>query len=248
MPWDSETLWLFLLLPTGFIAGIINVLAGGGSFLTLPVLIALGLPLHIANGTNRISVVIQGIFAAANYHKKGEFDATLYKHLLPPLLLGALLGAVLATQINPHQLRTVFGLLFLIMATVLIVRTKMGKVASGKLHPLRHPAMFLVGMYGGFIQAGVGLWILLASTGLFASDTLKANSVKLPLTLTFTAPALLIFLQAEMVRWIPGLILALGTVLGTSVGVRLSLQGGAPLILRAVTVVLIVTGVRLLFP
>lgn len=248
MSWGSEAFWLLLLLPTGFIAGVINVLAGGGSFLTLPVLIASGLPLHIANGTNRISVVVQGVFAAASYHKKGEFDAALYKRLLPPLLLGALLGAALATQINPRQLRTVFGVLFLIMALVLVVRAKMGKIATNKLHPLRYPALFVVGMYGGFIQAGVGLWILLASGGLFAADTMKANSVKLPLTLTFTAPALLIFLQADMVRWIPGLILAFGTVLGTAVGVRLSLQGGAPLILRAVTVVLVVTGVRLLFP
>lgn len=246
--WDSETLWLFLLLPTGFIAGVINVLAGGGSFLTLPVLIASGLPLPIANGTNRISVVVQGIFAATSYHQKGEFDSALYKRLLPPVLLGALLGAALATKIDANHLRTVFGVLFLFMAGVLVVRTKAGKIPSGKLHPLRYPALFLVGVYGGFIQAGVGLWLLLTSTGLFAADTLKANSVKLPLTLTFTAPALLIFLQADMVRWVPGLILALGTVLGTSVGVRLSIQGGAPLILRAVTVVLTITGVRLLFP
>jgi uncharacterized membrane protein YfcA len=248
VPWDNDTLWLFLLLPTGFVAGVINVLAGGGSFLTLPVLIAAGLPLPIANGTNRISVVVQGIFATASYHQKGEFDAALYKRLLPPLLLGALLGAFLATKIDPRHLRTVFGVLFLLMATVLLVRAKQESAPSTKQHPLRYPALFFVGMYGGFIQAGVGLWILLASTGLFAADTLKANSVKLPLTLTFTAPALLIFLQADAVRWIPGLVLALGTVLGTSVGVRLSIQGGAPLILRAVTVVLILTGVRLLFP
>jgi uncharacterized membrane protein YfcA len=247
VPVESETLWLFLLLPTGFVAGIINVLAGGGSFITLPVLIASGLPLHIANGTNRISVVVQGIFAAADYHKKGEFDAALYKTLLPPVLVGAMVGAALATKIDPEHLRSVFGVLFLIMAASLLFRSKKKDVAP-KLHPLRYPALFVVGMYGGFIQAGVGLWILLTSTGLFAADTLKANSVKLPLTLTFTAPALLIFLQADMVRWIPGLVLALGTVLGTAVGVRLSIQGGAPLILRAVTVVLLVTGIRLLFP
>lgn len=246
--WQAEALWLFLLLPTGFVAGVINVLAGGGSFLTLPVLIASGLPIHVANGTNRISVVVQGIFAAASYHKKGQFDPVLYKKLLPPVLLGSLLGATLATQIDPARLRTVFGVLFLIMAAVLLVRTRMGKVASKTPHPLRYPALFVVGVYGGFIQAGVGLWILLTSTGLFAADTLKANSVKLPLTLTFTAPALLIFLSADMVRWLPGLVLALGTVMGTFVGVRFSIKGGAHLIMRAVMVVLVVTGVRLLVP
>lgn len=248
MSLENEILWLVLLLPTGFVAGVINVLAGGGSFITLPVLIASGLPLHIANGTNRISVVVQGIFAATDYRKKGEFDAALFKTLLPPLLLGALLGAALATKIDPDLLRPVFGVLFLLMAGGLLLRPKKKNPTPPKLHPLRYPALFIVGMYGGFIQAGVGLWILLTSTGLFATDTLKANSVKLPLTLTFTAPALLIFIQADMVRWVPGIILALGTVLGTAVGVRLSIRGGAPLILRAVTVVLLVTGIRLLFP
>lgn len=229
-------------------AGVINVLAGGGSFLTLPVLIAAGLPVHIANGTNRISVVFQGVFAAASFQKKGEFDAMLYKQLLPPLLLGAVVGAFLATFIDPEGLRTTFGVLFLVMAFALLTRSHWSKKAEPRLHPLRYPALFIVGVYGGFIQAGVGLWILLASTGLFASDAVRANSVKLPLTLTFTFPALLIFLHADMVHWIPGLILALGTVLGTVVGVRLSIRGGAPLIFRAVTVVLFATGIRLLFP
>jgi uncharacterized membrane protein YfcA len=237
-----------LLLPTGFVAGVINVLAGGGSFLTLPVLIAAGLPVHIANGTNRISVVVQGVFAAANYHRQGKFEPDLYKKLLPPLLLGSLLGAGLATKINPKELRFVFGVLFLAMAALLLVRSRLKKAAATTPHVLRYPAFFLVGVYGGFIQAGVGLWILITSTGLFAADAVKANAVKLPLTLTFTVPALFIFWHAGMVRWIPGLILAAGTVMGTFVGVRLSIKGGAPLIFRAVTIVLIVTGVRLLWP
>lgn len=244
----SETIWLLLLLPAGFVAGIINVLAGGGSFLTLPVLIASGLPVHVANGTNRISVVVQGLFATRDYHKKGEFDAKLYKKLLPPILLGSILGAYLATLVDPEGLRRVFGVLFLAMAIFLLVRPARTEAHSGKMHPLRYPALFVVGVYGGFIQAGVGLWILLSSTTLFGVDALRANTVKLPLTLTFTVPALLIFLQADMVEWIPGSVLALGTVLGTIVGVRLSLKGGQRLILRAVTFVLVVTGIHLLWP
>lgn len=244
----AENVWLILLFPTGVIAGVINVLAGGGSFLTLPVLILSGLPVHVANGTNRISVVVQGLFAAASYHKKGEFDSTLYRRLLPPILLGSVVGAALATRIDPKELRFVFGVLFVLMAGVLIWRSRTKTEPRRSPHPLRYPALFMVGMYGGFIQAGVGLWILLSSTSLFATDALRANSVKLPLTLTFTVPALCIFLYADMVSWLPGLILAAGTVVGTSIGVKLTFKGGARLILRAVTVVLLITGVRLLWP
>jgi len=243
---DTELLFQLLLFPAGFLAGIVNVLAGGGSFLTLPVLIASGLPIHVANGTNRISVIVQGLFATADYHKKGQFDPKLYKTLLPPILLGSLGGAYLATRIDPERLGRVFGVLFVLMAIFLVVRERMKWALPQRPHPLRHLALFLVGAYGGFIQAGVGLWILLTSSTLFAVDALRANTVKLPLTLTFTTPALLLFLHADMVRWIPGLILAAGTVLGAIVGVRLSLKGGAPLIWRAVTAVLLVTGTHLL--
>lgn len=244
---DSDIVWLVLLLPAGFVAGVTNVLAGGGSFLTLPVLIAMGLPVHVANGTNRVSVVLQGAFAAATYQKRGEFDAGLYKQLLPSLLLGAVSGAVLATHLDPDGLRRVFGVVFLGMSGLLLLRSRLKSAVKSGPHPLRHVALFLVGAYGGFIQAGVGLWILLTASSLFGVDTLRANTVKLPLTLTFTVPALLVFQSADMVRWIPGLVLALGTVLGTYVGVRLSIKGGERLILRAVTVVLAVTGIHLTF-
>ncbi len=243
---DLDPYWLAALLPAGFIAGVVNVLAGGGSFLTLPVLIAAGLPIHIANGTNRISVIVQGLFATADYYKKGEFDAKLFRKLLPAVLAGSIVGAVLATVIDPDRLKRVFGVLFLLMAGFLLFRSRFKEAALKEPHPLRYPLFFVIGVYGGFIQAGVGLWILLGSTALFGVETLRANTVKLPLTLTFTLPALVVFLYADMVSWIPGLILALGTVMGALVGVRLSLKGGAKLIMRAVIAVLMVTGVNLL--
>jgi hypothetical protein len=212
----------------------------------LPLLIASGLPVHVANGTNRISVVIQGLFATATYQRRGEFDAKLYRTLLPALMVGALAGAWLATQIDPKRLQSVFGGMFLAMGGVLLLRSRLARLAPPRSHPLRYPAMFLVGMYGGFIQAGVGLWILLSASSLFGVGALRANAIKLPLTLTFTVPALVIFIQADMVRWLPGCVLALGTVMGTLVGVRLSLKGGAELIWRVVTVVLLITGVHLI--
>lgn len=230
----------------GFVSGVVNVLAGGGSFLTLPVLIACGLPLQIANGTNRLSVIVQGIFATSTYKKQGNFDTQLYRTLLLPLVSGALLGAFFATRISPDRLQGVFGLLFLTMAGVLLLPDRFKTKATSRKHPLRYPALFVVGVYGGFIQAGVGLLILIGSTSLFGVGALRANTVKLPLTLTFTVPAFLLFLHTGMVAWVPGIILALGTVLGTLVGVRLSLKGGDVLILRCVTAVLLVTGVRLL--
>ncbi len=244
---SSQLLWEILLLPGGFLAGLVNVLAGGGSFLTLPLLMATGLPLEMANATNRLSVLLQGGLATFEYRRKGQLDTGLYKKLLPPILAGALIGAYLATKLDPAHLRQVFGAIFLLMAGLLLIRARIKRPESKPPHALRYPALFLIGIYGGFIQAGVGLWILIGASSLFSVSVLRTNSVKLPLTLTFTVPALLIFLQADMVRWFPGMLLAIGTVLGTLVGVRMTLKGGEKVILRAVLVVLILTGTHLLF-
>ncbi len=252
---SNDTFWLLLLVPAGFIAGVVNVIAGGGSFLTLPALIAAGLPVHIANGTNRIAIALQAIVATAVYQREGQFDAVLYRRLLPPVVLGALSGALLATLIDPERLRRVFGALFIVMAGILLFRSLqtaksqgtaslLGNLASSTI--VQSLAFFLIGVYGGFLQAGVGLWILLSTTSLLGVDALHANAVKLPLIMTFTVPAIVIFLLADQVRWLPGLFLGIGNVLGTFIGVRLTLEGGAKLILRAVTFVLLITGSYLL--
>lgn len=252
---------LLVLVPAGFVAGIVNVLAGGGSFLTIPLLMLSGVPVNVANGTNRVAVVLQAMVATHRYRTVGEFDAPLYKKLIVPMLLGALAGATLATRIDPARLQRVFGVLFLAMAGVLLAKGRLfqraresakttgaaGRFFRNLPAAARHTIFFVIGMYGGFLQAGAGLWILLSSTALFGVDALRANTVKLPLIMTFTLPALLIFAWADQVDWLRGLLLALGTVGGTLVGVRLTLEGGAILILRAVTLVLFGTGLYLLF-
>ncbi len=254
---NSEFAYLLLLFPAGAVAGTINVIAGGGSFLSLPVLMAAGLPVDIANGTNRISVVVQGVFATVDFKKKGAFDGPLYRKFLPWLLGGALIGAYGATRIDPQRLKSIFGVVFVLMGSYMLLKTfpRKNRVQQTKEDdpwfaglPLgvRYAALLLVGIYGGFIQAGVGLWILLTGSSLLRLDTIKVNAIKLPLTLTFTVPALILFLQAGMVRWLPGLILAAGTLVGAKIGVSLSIQGGQKLILRAVTGVLLVTGTHLL--
>ncbi len=253
---SSELLYQLLLFPAGALAGTVNVIAGGGSFLSLPVLMAAGLPIEIANGTNRISVVVQGIYATLDYRKKGAFDAALYRKFLPWLLVGAALGAYGATIVDPDEMKSIFGIIFVLMGGYLLLGTLSRKSKTGDKNekawferiPLsaRYASLLLVGIYGGFIQAGVGLWILLTGSSLLRLDTIRVNAIKLPLTLTFTVPALLLFLQADMVRWIPGLILAAGTLVGSKIGVSLSIQGGHKLIMRSVIAVLLVTGAHLL--
>lgn len=253
----SSEFLTWLLVPAGFIAGVVNVVAGGGSFLTLPILMATGLPADVANGTNRMAVIVQAFVAGGTYKREGQLDWRLYWRLLPPLLLGATGGAGLATWLNPDELRFSFGVLFLMTGIWLALRD-LKKRAEKEPRGAERPApwagaqlkeqalLFLIGIYGGFLQAGVALFILLVSVHLFGESALRVNAIKLPLVMTFTVPAFLIFIWAGQVKWWPGCLLAGGSAVGSLVGVRLTMLGGAALIMRAVTVVLLVTGVALL--
>lgn len=238
-----------LLVPVGFVAGIINVIAGGGSFLVLPVLVASGLSLGVANGTNRVAVLLQAFIATLSYARREPFDRALFGRLLPPLALGAAFGAVLATRLNPQSLARIFGILFIAMALVLHRSDALG--ALGARFPrmstrLALPCLLAIGIYGGFLQAGVGLWIVTAAATFFGADAVRANGVKLPLVLVFTLPPLVIFVSSDQVDIRRGVLLGLGTTLGALAGVRLAFQGGARLIQRATIVFMALTGLALL--
>lgn len=245
---DVLSLTEWLLLPAGFLAGIINVIAGGGSFLVLPLLVASGLSLSVANGTNRIAVVLQTIVATLIYSRKAPFDRKLFLRMLPPLLGGSILGAWFATRLDPRSLARVFGVLFLIMAVALSNGARLGSFGARFPRLSRRvalPGLIGIGIYGGFLQAGVGLWIVTAAVAFFGADPTSANGVKLPLVLAFTLPSLAIFTGTGQVAVRPGLLLGLGTALGAVVGVRFALWGGSRLILRATILFMGLTGVAL---
>lgn len=253
-PWD------LLIIAAGFIGGAANVIAGGGSFLTLPALMAAGLPINIANGTNRLAILVQALIATRQFKRSGHLDARLFWALLPALTLGAILGAYAATTLNPSKLRPIIGVLFLGMGLVSAVRDWRAKgkgnpdLQQGLQQvllpqysaPLRHLCLFAIGLYAGFLQAGATLWMVLAAVAFYQVDHLRANAVKLPLVLVFTIPALGIFLYAGQVEWYRGLLLCLGTVFGAHYGVKWTLKGGSTLVKRGVILVMLATGIILL--
>jgi len=263
--WPTSEILTWLLVPAGFITGMVNVVAGGGSFLSLPLLLATGLPADIANGTNRMAIMVQAVVAGTAYGSEGKLDWRLFRRLLPPLLVGAIGGALLATWMDPTKLSFTFGVLFLATGGWLLWRDLSGARRGEQSNPAeraseaphapiagkawKEPALlFLIGIYGGFLQAGVALFILLVCVRLFGESPLRMNAVKLPLVMTFTVPSFLIFIGAGQVAWWPGLLLASGSVAGSLLGVRLTMARGPTFIMRAAMVVLLITGVALVWP
>ncbi len=238
-----------LLFGVGAIAGFMNVLAGGGSILTLPALIFLGLDSVTANGTNRIAVVMQSASAVAAYHQK---KVLLYKESVRYTLLtlpGAVLGALFAVQIGDATFKKILGVLtLLIVSTLFLPITKGNNRQEQKASAwLFYPAMVAVGFYGGFLQAGVGFMIMACLYHLEKLELVTVNIHKVFLMLFFTLPALLVFALSGHLRWLPGIVLAAGNALGAWVGVRANLQGGEKLIRISVAAAASIMAIKLLW-
>lgn len=224
--------WHLALCLVGVAAGFVNTLAGGGSLLTLPVLMLAGLPAHIANATNRVAVFLQGVAGTSAFDREGRLDRSASMALAAPTLVGALGGASTAAYIPSDVLKPV--LLVAMMSIAVLLLVKPGVLAprpGGEARGLRDvpsaiPVLFAIGFYGGFAQAGVGLFLLAAFGGLLRYDLVRANALKLLVTTAFTGLALLVFIGAGQVQWVPGMALAVGMVVGARLAVRFAITTG----------------------
>lgn len=231
MPPD-ELLFYALLAGTGLIAGVINTLAGGGSNLTIPALLLMGLPADVANATNRVGVLLQCAVGTRGFHKADRLPLQDAGWILGLNMAGGMIGALLASfmpnlYLKPLMLLTITSLAFIILLRpALIAPPPDTPVLTVKSHPHTWPALLLAGFYGGFVQAGVGFILIGALAGVLRYDLVRANALKLLCTLSFTSVALGIFILRGQVMWLPGLILALGTMSGAwlSVGWAMKLS------------------------
>ncbi len=242
-----------LLFAAGLVAGTLNVVAGGGSFLTLPVLIFLGLPPSLANGTNRVGILLQNVAAVSSFRRYGLFDRSAVLWAGAPATLGGALGAGLALAISDKAFQQILA--FLMVALSLWTLWSPSKDRDGgvgsTLAAVPRPLLlatgfFGAGIYGGFVQAGVG-YLVLAVTTAAGLDLVKGNAVKVTAILCMTALALLIFASQGRVDWFLGLVLAGGTILGGILGARLTVKKGDRWVRRVVTATVIVFAVKLWF-
>jgi uncharacterized membrane protein YfcA len=243
--------WAYLLLcGAGLVAGTLNVIAGGGSFLTLPLLIFLGLPPTVANGTNRVGIFLQNVAAVWGFSRHGVVDWRSVLWAAVPATLGAGVGTWAALRVGEDAFREVLAYL-MIAVTLFTLWNPLGlrRPGGGEPRPPNLPALvlgfFVVGIYGGFVQAGVG-FLLLAATTLAGLDLVRGNAVKVLSVLVYTGLSLAMFAAGGRVVWGHGLALAAGTVLGSQVGVRLTVLKGHAWVRGVVTVAVLGLAVKLL--
>ena len=238
---------LLILFGVGILAGVINVMAGGGSSLTLPALIFLGLDSATANGTNRIGILIQSIFATLSYRKEKITGLNLGLRLAALTIPGAILGAFLAVRITDRWFQIILGVVMIgVLLSMLIPQSKnLVTSEQGRKTWLVYPAMFAIGFYGGFIQVGVGILIMAVLYHLMRMNLVFVNMHKVFITLIFTVPALLIFIWTDNVDWILGLALAAGNGFGGWWAAQISVRGGEKVIRYVMIVAIFIIALKL---
>lgn len=227
-----------LLLGVGVVAGFLNTVAGGGSVITIPVLTAMAGP-AVANGTNRVAVLLQGLIAVSGFWRGGAMDWRAVLPLVPATVLGALGGAWTATLLSPGAIRRALAMaVALVAVSVFFKPSQWTRVSTPRLRqPWVSIVFFFVGYFGGFVQIGVGFFLLTALVLGMGTDLVRGNAAKNFLVLAYAPLVLLLFAQASQVDWVAGAVLGVGTMVGAAVGAHLAVRDGESAWIRWVIVV-----------
>ncbi|MDX9754720.1 MAG: sulfite exporter TauE/SafE family protein [bacterium] len=241
-----------IILLAGVFAGIVNTLAGGGSLLTLPLLILLlGLPPTVANGTNRVAVFIQCVFAYLSFEKRGIRQNRTSWILAAPSILGSILGAYLALLIPGEVFNRILAVLMVVMVGFIVWKPMPSQKKPLALHGLRKMAalfvFFWIGVFGGLFQVGTGFFITIALPLLCGMDLVKTASVKVFVIGIYITFSLLIFAWNGEVNWLIGLTLALGNGLGGWVGSKIAVEKGEKPIRIVLLASVIALAIKLFF-
>jgi uncharacterized protein len=239
---------VIILFAVGAIAAFINVNAGGGSSLTLPVLIFLGLDPTVANGTNRVAIIFQNISAVHSFKNEKFFELKNSLILSALTLPGAIAGAIIAVQIGDEVFEKILAvIMILIIITMLLPQKKVEKTNQNfRIDWKITLAMIIVGFYGAFIQVGVGFLLMASFQYLMKLDLIRVNMHKVFVVFVFTIPALIIFILTDNINWYYGLTLSAGNAFGGWWGAKLSVKKGEKLIKVVLIVAILIMAIKLL--
>lgn len=214
-----ELLTIFIGFTGGFLAGGINTLAGNGSAITLSILTeVMSLPPNLANGTNRIGVLSQGLTASFSFIKNKRIDLVKSRFPLFISILGAIIGVIVAVNISNEMFKSVFRYLLIVMLFVVLINPGRWIVKAGSEKKLRKryliPIFLGIGFYGGFIQMGMGVFFLALTVLILRYNIIDANAMKTVITTSFTLIVIVIFHLRGLVDWSSGASIAAGQALG----------------------------------
>ena len=240
-----------LIILAGVVCGFINTLAGSGSLISLPLLIFAGLPANIANGTNRVAILLQTMVAVGKFRQEKQLNLGRSLGLVIPAIVGAVVGAQIAVNLDEAMMRRAIGLLMVVMLVVIVIKPERwikGRPDLMEQRPgwIQWLVFFAIGVYGGFIQAGVGIFLLAGLVLGAGYELVRANAIKNLIVLCFTVFALAVFIFNDQVEWVIGLVLAAGNMLGAWIAAHVAVKRGAAFVRWLLIAVVVVSAAALL--
>jgi uncharacterized protein len=240
-----------ILLVSGFLVGFINTVAGSGTVITYSIFMAMGLSPQMANGTIRLGVILQTLSASFNFKKQKILDLKQGMYYAIPVMIGSITGAQIAVSINKDIFEIIIGIVMLIMLVFILLKPERwikGNPGIKRKKPGFKLALifFVIGIYGGFIHIGVGIFLLAALVINAGYDLITANALKVFIVLIYSPFALAIFIIFGHVHYYLGSIAAIGNVFGGHVASKYAVSWGAGIIRWILVVVILLFASELL--
>src|SRR5262245_3716063 len=207
-----------LITGVGFLAAFMNTVGGGGSLFSVPILTFLGLPITSANATSRVAILFQNIFAVGGFRSKGvelPWPYSLYLGLSS--LGGGLIGAIFASRVADEVFNKIFvGVMILSVFLILFgpFKSKGAERLDFRSQVIGVIFFFFIGIYGGFVQAGIGFMVIAVLSLVNNLSLVKSNYVKVFAAIVYTGVSVAVFAYEGKIKWTVGLILAIGHALG----------------------------------
>jgi len=244
--------WTILTL-VGIIAGFLNTVAGGGTLISLPVLILMGLSGSVANATLRVGILAQNISAVGGFMSKGiKLPIPYVIYLAIVSLAGGWIGARLAADVPDHLFNRILAVIMVLVVLSIVFDRKpsvdiQAEDLSWKRQALGIMGFLALGIYGGFIQAGIGFLVIALLTHLHHFPLARTNFIKVFVAILYTGVAVITFALAGKILWVEGIILAFGQAIGAWFGSRWSVKAGDRWVKRVLLVAVLILVVRLWF-
>ena len=240
-----RTVHELLVFAAACVAGAINSVAGGGTLITVPTLIWLGIPAINANATSTVALWPGSLSGAWGFRRELFAADRRVFALIVPSLVGGLAGAILLHQTPPDLFERLIPLLIL-FATCLFMaqeplqrRFNLTAIHNARSHWLSWTMLFqlLVGIYGGYFGAGIGIMMLAALSLMGHTDIYQMNGVKNMLAVAINGIAIMYLVFTDLILWPDALVMAIGAVVGGVAGAGTARRVGRPVVRRIVIVV-----------
>jgi uncharacterized membrane protein YfcA len=248
---SEEVQWI-LITAVGFISGFINTIGGGGSILTLPAMILVGLDPTVANATNRLGIMLSALSAAAGFKSKKVSVIPFSLYIGIAATIGAVFGAMIAVEFDKELFNRVLAIIMIVIVVLMLLQPRMKKVMdkeylTGKPLWITLIVFLFLGVYGGFINAGMGLLMILWLNIFNGMNLIRTNATKVVVTAIYTSAALAVFIWNDLINWFIGLLLAFGNMAGGWMAARLSVKKGEGFIRSALVVIVVLMAITLWF-